>query len=131
LEYYGELDEVWVFADRHSISSDVPFTIALHYDRHGILAVYNGITDKGEKLQICPNTIIEDKLLWFLWSPTLILDFEEVGRYVLLFDTRPSDRPFFLLDDVTYIDAKIFYDTYLNPGDSNNCFDILYPTRNN
>lgn len=123
-EIYGQPTEIWIFADSQSINRQAPFTIALFYMDKGILGIYNGSTNKGETLEICPSTIGGDQQAWLLWNPELNLTFEQAGANGLLFDTHPSDRPLFQLEEVTNTDVATFYETYKDPENANVCFDM-------
>jgi hypothetical protein len=124
LEIYGQPSEIWIFADAQSINPKAPFTIALFYGDQGILAVYNGSADKGDTMDICPSAIGGPQQVWFLWNPELDLTFEQAGPNILLFETRPSDRPLFRLEEVSNIDIQTFYETYKDPANAARCFQV-------
>jgi hypothetical protein len=124
LNSYGEPSEIWIFADRQSIDPDAPFMIALFYGDAGILSVYKGSTPKADPLDVCPNQIDGPQQIWFLWNPRLGFSFEQAGPNALLFRGRPSERPFFQLEEVTNINTKMFFEMDRDPANTAECFEF-------
>jgi hypothetical protein len=112
--------------DSQSIDALAPFVIALYYEKRGFLAVYRGRTNKGKVVQICPSSIGGKQSVWFLWSPKLIMSFEQAGQQALLF-VSPEDRPFRRLEETTNINVRIFYEKFREPQNASMCFQWFDP----
>ena len=101
------------------------FTITLFWRDKGILAVYTGRVEKSDPLYLCMNKIDKTTPSFWLWNPTRQRTMEEVGGE-LLFGTPPFLPEFHLLQEVIDIDIETFYQTYSNPDNMNQCFEILH-----
>ena len=124
LNIYGQPDEIWIFADAQSINQEAPYTIALYYGRIGFLATYDGTAKKEEILKICPNKISGVQSVWYLWNPKVNLTFEEAGKSALLFIEKPSERPFFRIEEVTNINVNNFFQSYRYGENATLCFQM-------
>lgn len=123
LQEYGKPNEIWVYADTQTINRYIPYTIALFYQDHGFLAVYEGTAEKEKRVEICPRRIDGIQSPWFLWNPALPVSFTEAGRTVLLFVDKPSEGPFRPLQDVSELDVDTFFNIYVSPENSDYCFE--------
>ncbi len=126
---YGIPTEIWVFVSDESFeefSSEGNFTIALFWDTKGILAVYDGIAAKSDPLQICMDKLEKPAPALWLWDPSRLRTFKDVGGD-MLFGPLPFQREFYQLEKATNMDVDTFYQAYVDPNNLSSCFEMPNP----
>lgn len=124
---YGAPDKIYIKARGYILAHDVGwFTLILFYESQGILAVYNGITNKGPIVGICPVNITEPPSPWYLWNPVNPKSFAEIAKIMLLISNYPppsiDDYP--SIEELTKIDILTFYKTYKESRNAIVCLEV-------
>ena len=123
LEKYGVPKEIQLHSGGVSMGFRPPsFSLAMLYPEQGIMiyfpeALGDYLSERGtEYVQLCPKNIREaGNPGLYLWSPDSPLSFADILPDIY---PSPETRRYELLEDVSNMDEKAFFDSFTNPASS-------------
>jgi hypothetical protein len=115
LEINGVPSQIWIKIITNFGPGPLEYTLVLFYEK-GIMVFYRGTTYPGNDgfIPICPQNVPQAFSQIWVWDSTTIHTFYDIGRLGQILDTSLPNQ-YRLLQEVSDVQSKDFYSTYINP----------------